>query len=106
MTVEDLTVGKGAPSTKGKFVHVYYKGYLQSNKKQFDACLSGKPFAFRLGGGDVIQGWDLGVEGMREGGRRRLTIPAPLGYGRSGAPPDIPPNATLGFEVTLVKVAP
>ena len=106
MIVEDLVTGTGQVAKKGNGVGMYYKGWLKSNNKQFDACLTGKPFKFKLGARQVISGWDLGVAGMKVGGKRRLTIPAPLGYGGSGAPPDIPPNATLVFDVEckFVKV--
>merc|ERR1712179_892567 len=74
--------------------------------KQFDACEAGqKPFKFKLGSGQVIKGWDLGILGMKVGGKRRLTVPAPMAYGRDGSPPDIPANSTLVFDVEckLVK---
>ncbi|KAI9321626.1 hypothetical protein BX666DRAFT_1904055 [Dichotomocladium elegans] len=80
-----------------------YIGKL-TNGKVFDKNVSGKPFSFRLGRGEVIKGWDIGVAGMKLNGERKLTIPAPLAYGRSGAPPDIGPNATLVFEIKLVAV--
>lgn len=99
VTIEDLRVGTGPDVKKGKMVGMYYAGRLQSNNKQFDACQSGKPFKFRLGAGEVIKGWDTGIMGMKVGGKRRLTIPAPLAYGSKGAPPDIPPNATLVFDI-------
>ena len=75
------------------------KGRLQANNKKFDSCLSGAPFKFKLGKGEVIKGWDLGVLGIKVGGKRRLTIPPKLAYGQNGAPPDIPPNSTLIFEI-------
>eukprot|EP00127_Corallochytrium_limacisporum_P003886 Clim_evm100s153 gene=Clim_evmTU100s153 len=99
---KDLRIGKGALVRRGQNVSVYYKGTLQKNGKMFDSCTSGKPFKFRLGGGEVIKGWDIGVEGMRVGGKRHLTIPAHQAYGHRGAPPVIPPNATLCFEVDLM----
>jgi len=106
VVVEDLVVGGGEVARKGNGVGMYYKGWLQSNSKVFDSCLAGKPFKFKLGSGQVIAGWDKGVVGMKVGGKRRLTIPARMGYGSSGAPPRIPPNATLVFEVEckFVKV--
>ena len=71
--VEDLKVGNGPVAKKGKMVGMYYSGKLKANNKQFDATLTGKPFRFRLGKGEVIKGWDIGVEGMKVGGKRRLT---------------------------------
>lgn len=70
----------------------------------FTANKKGKPFSFKLGAGEVIKGWDIGVAGMAVGGERRLTIPASLGYGSKGAPPDIPPNSKLTFDVKLLGV--
>jgi len=97
--IEDIKIGTGQDVKKGRHIGMYYCGRLKSNNKQFDACQSGKPFKFRLGAGEVIKGWDVGLMGMKVGGKRRLTIPAPLAYGSSGAPPDIPGNATLVFDV-------
>nr|ADD24248.1 39 kDa FK506-binding nuclear protein [Lepeophtheirus salmonis] len=96
---EDIRVGSGPEVKKGKIIGMYYDGRLKNNNKRFDATLQGKPFKFRLGSGEVIKGWDLGFEGMKVGGKRRLTIPPKLAYGTHGAPPDIPPNSTLVFEV-------
>ena len=90
--------GTGPVATNGRRVNVRYVGCLASNGKQFDKGT----IRFRLGGGEVIQGWDLGVAGMRVREARRLLIPAHLGYGRRGAPPAIPPNAALAFEVELL----
>jgi len=97
--IEDLTIGSGKEARKGNFVGMYYAGRLQGSKKTFDSCLSGKPFRFRLGSGQVIQGWEKGVLAMREGGKRRLTLAPNMGYGSRGAPPDIPGNATLVFDI-------
>ena len=83
-------------------IGVYYVGRLQQGKV-FDQCSKGQPFKFRLGGGDVIKGWDMGIVGMKIGGKRRLTIPANLGYGKKGDG-DIPPNSTLVFDVELKSV--
>lgn len=102
--VEELVVGTGAEATPGKGVTVHYTGWLLDGSK-FDSSVDrGEPFQFPLGGGRVIQGWDRGVAGMRVGGRRKLTIPASLGYGARGAPPRIPGGATLVFEVELLAV--
>ncbi|MEZ4235293.1 MAG: FKBP-type peptidyl-prolyl cis-trans isomerase [Myxococcota bacterium] len=104
LEIEDLTVGTGAEAAKGHQVSVHYTGWLTDGKK-FDSSLDrGDPFAFQLGAGQVIQGWDQGVRGMRVGGKRKLTIPPELGYGARGFPGAIPPNATLVFEVELLGV--
>jgi FKBP-type peptidyl-prolyl cis-trans isomerase FkpA len=101
---EDLVTGEGATAGAGKTVLVHYTGWLTDGSK-FDSSLDRQqPFQFRLGAGQVIRGWDEGVQGMREGGRRKLTIPANLGYGARGAGGVIPPNATLVFEVELLEV--
>jgi len=98
--IEDLEEGEGTEVTAGKFVGMYYSGKLKTNNKQFDACEKGsKPFKFRVGMGEVIKGWDVGLKGMKPGGKRRLVIPPAMGYGPQGAPPDIPGNSTLVFEV-------
>lgn len=104
IVAEDLRVGNGPEAKAGKHVGMYYKGTLTKSGKQFDACLQGKPFKFKLGKGEVIKGWDVGVEGMKVGGKRKLTIPAQMGYGSQGAMPDIPPNASLTFEVECKMV--
>ncbi len=96
-------MGHGAEAKKGKQVQVYYAGKLKQNGKQFDACLKGKPFRFRLGAGDVIRGWDIGVTGMKVGGKRILTIPPSLAYGNKRVD-IIPANSTLVFEVELKSV--
>ncbi|XP_013410702.1 46 kDa FK506-binding nuclear protein isoform X2 [Lingula anatina] len=100
--IQDLKLGHGPEATQGKMVFVYYKGTL-SNGKQFDAHLSGRPFKFRLGKGNVIKGWDTGVAGMRVGGKRKLIVPPSQGYGAHNTGP-IPPNSTLTFEVELKSV--
>jgi len=97
--VEELKEGTGPACKPGQAVGMYYSGRLKSNNKQFDSCTSGKPFKFKLGKGEVIKGWDIGVAGLKVGGKRRLTIPPNMGYGSAGAPPDIPPNSTLVFDV-------
>ena len=97
-------LGKGPVAAKGRKVSILYDGRL-INGKRFDKNDNRKhPFKFRLGVGEVIKGMDRGVEGMRVGGKRRLTIPAKLGYGTQGAPPDIPRNATLIFDIEVLKV--
>ena len=101
--IDDLVTGKGPEAVRGKTVEVHYTGWLTGGS-QFDSSAGGPPFSFRLGAGEVIEGWDRGVAGMKVGGKRRLTIPPELGYGARGAPPDIPPDATLVFEVELVAV--
>ncbi|GAM21377.1 hypothetical protein SAMD00019534_045520 [Acytostelium subglobosum LB1] len=101
LIVKDIVVGNGMPTIKGKTVSVKYVGKL-TNGKTFDSSIQ-KPFNFKLGVGEVIKGWDQGVHGMRVGGKRQLTIPAHLAYGSQGSPPQIPGNATLVFEVELVK---
>ena len=104
----DTTVGTGAVATKGHKVSVHYTGWLYNNATKgakFDSSLDrGQPFAFGLGAGQVIRGWDEGVAGMKIGGKRTLIIPPDLGYGARGAPGAIPPNATLMFDVELLKV--
>jgi len=102
--LEDLKVGNGPEATGKKMIGMYYEGKLKSNNKVFDSCLKGKPFKFRLGAGEVIKGWDVGVEGMKVGGKRRLTIPPQMAYGAKGAPPDIPANSHLVFEVECKAV--
>lgn len=104
LITEDLKVGDGAEAKAGHKVTVHYRGTLTDGTK-FDASYDrGEPFTFNLGAGQVIQGWDQGVAGMKVGGKRKLTIPPALGYGARGAGGVIPPNATLVFEVELLKV--
>lgn len=102
---EDLVVGKGPEARNGKMVHVYYEGRLASNKKMFDKCDTGKGLRFRLGTGEVIKGWDVGVSGMKVGGKRKITCPPQMAYGKRGAPPDIPGNAALSFVVELKGIS-
>ncbi|MBX4206154.1 FKBP-type peptidyl-prolyl cis-trans isomerase [Candidatus Microgenomates bacterium] len=104
MKIDDIKIGTGAEAVDGKKITVHYTGTL-TNGTKFDSSLDrGVPFSFTLGAGEVIQGWDEGVKGMKIGGKRKLTIPAAMGYGAQGAPPVIPPNATLIFDVELLKV--
>lgn len=100
----DQTVGTGDVAVVGKNVSVHYTGWLENGKK-FDSSVDrGQPFSFPLGAGRVIKGWDEGVQGMKVGGKRKLTIPSDLGYGSRGAGGVIPPNATLIFDVELLGV--
>jgi FKBP-type peptidyl-prolyl cis-trans isomerase len=104
LKIEDLKVGTGAEAVAGKQVTVHYVGTLTDGSKFDSSRDRGKGFSFSLGAGQVIQGWDQGVAGMKIGGVRRLTIPSDLGYGDRGFPPVIPPRATLVFEVELLAV--
>lgn len=105
LQIEDLTEGTGAEAKAGQQVTVHYTGTLADGSK-FDSSLDrGQPFTFLLGAGQVIQGWDKGVVGMKVGGQRKLVIPAEMGYGARGFPPVIPPNSELHFTVQLLEVA-
>lgn len=104
LVVEDLKVGGGPEAKPGKKIAVYYEGRLKKNNKVFDSTNKGPGFKFALGRGEVIKGWDLGVSGMKVGGKRRLTVPHQLAYGTRGSPPVIPPNSTLVFDVELKNV--
>ena len=111
LQIEDLVEGSGETAQAGQRVRVHYTGWLydptadKSRGKKFDSSKDrGDPFQFGLGQGQVIRGWDEGVQGMKVGGTRVLTIPAELGYGARGAGGVIPPNATLVFEVELLGV--
>ncbi|WP_028851499.1 FKBP-type peptidyl-prolyl cis-trans isomerase [Thermocrispum municipale] len=105
LEIDDVQVGDGAEATLGSEVTVHYVGVAQSTGAEFDASWNrGEPFSFTLGGGQVIKGWELGVKGMKVGGRRRLTIPPHLGYGSAGAGGVIRPNETLVFVVDLLGV--
>ena len=102
---EDIVRGKGKAAKKGDDVEMQYVGVLYDGGTEFDASWnSGQPFPFKLGNGDVIKGWDQGIVGMKEGGRRKLIIPPDLAYGPEGQPPTIPPDATLVFVVDLLTV--
>jgi FKBP-type peptidyl-prolyl cis-trans isomerase FkpA len=104
LIIEELVLGDGTEAVSGKRVSVHYTGWL-TNGTKFDSSVDrNDPFEFGLGRGQVIRGWDEGVAGMKIGGKRKLTIPADLGYGAYGAGGVIPPNATLVFEVELLGV--
>ncbi len=104
LTYVDLTIGVGDVAVAGKTATVHYTGWLENGRK-FDSSVDrGQPFSFPLGAGRVIKGWDEGVQGMKIGGKRKLTIPPDLGYGARGAGGVIPPNATLIFDVELLGV--
>ena len=108
LIIDELVVGKGETAASGQNVSVHYTGWLLfggEKGKKFDSSKDrGDPFEFPLGAGHVIKGWDEGVQGMKVGGSRKLTIPPNLGYGARGAGGVIPPNATLIFEVELLGV--
>ena len=104
LIVEDLSEGQGEAARSGHVVSVHYTGWLLDGAKFDSSRDHGDPFVFPLGRGQVIQGWDQGVVGMKPGGKRKLTIPAELGYGSHGAGDVIPPDATLVFEVELLKI--
>jgi FKBP-type peptidyl-prolyl cis-trans isomerase FkpA len=115
LLVTDLAPGKGEPVAAGAWVRVHYTGWLNDSKaadgkgRQFDSSREREPFVFQLGRLRVIRGWDLGVAGMRSGGVRRLVIPAELAYGARGVRgggADIPPHATLLFEIELIDFLP
>jgi peptidylprolyl isomerase len=105
LVVEDLVVGDGAEATSGTKVSVHYVGVAFSTGDEFDASWNrGRPFEFKLGKGQVIPGWDVGVQGMRVGGRRKLTIPSAMAYGARGAGGAIKPHEPLVFVVDLLAV--
>jgi FKBP-type peptidyl-prolyl cis-trans isomerase len=100
----DVAVGQGDAAEPGRTVTVHYTGWLPDGSKFDSSRDRGEPFAFTLGAGQVIAGWDEGVKGMKVGGRRKLVLPPQLAYGEGGAPPAIPPGATLVFDVEVLKV--
>src|SRR5215210_3244442 len=99
---QDVAKGEGTEATPDHTVSVHYTGWLPNGEKFDSSRDRNEPFSFTLGAGQVIAGWDEGVAGMKVGGRRKLVIPADLGYGTAGAPPAIPPGATLVFDVELL----
>jgi FKBP-type peptidyl-prolyl cis-trans isomerase len=105
LEIEDQIVGDGAEATAGQTVEVHYTGWLTDGTKFDSSHDRNQTFSFKLGGGQVIAGWDQGVAGMKIGGSRKLTIPADLGYGERGAGGVIPPNATLVFKVELIGLS-
>jgi peptidylprolyl isomerase len=105
LVTEDIALGDGDEATKGTKVSVHYVGVAFSSGEEFDASWNrGQPFEFKLGAGQVIPGWDAGVEGMKVGGRRKLTIPSAMAYGARGAGGVIGPNEPLVFVVDLLSV--
>ena len=112
LKVTDLAPGHGDPVASGASVRVHYSGWLydpaapDAKGAPFDSSVGHEPFVFQLGAGHVIRGWDLGVAGMRAGGKRRLVIPSALAYGERGAGGVIPPHATLLFDVELLDFQP
>lgn len=104
LQIEDQVVGEGDEAVAGQTVEVHYTGWLTDGTKFDSSHDRDETFSFKLGAGQVIQGWDQGVAGMKVGGTRKLTIPSGMGYGASGAGGVIPPNATLVFKVDLISV--
>jgi peptidylprolyl isomerase len=105
LRIEDLVVGEGDEATEGSKVSVHYVGVSFSSGEEFDASWNrGQPFEFKLGKGQVIPGWDTGVQGMKVGGRRKLTIPSAMAYGARGAGGVIKPHEPLVFVVDLLSV--
>lgn len=102
LLIEEITIGTGAAAAAGQRVTVHYTGWLTDGRKFDSSKDRDDPFVFPLGAGRVIKGWDEGVQGMKVGGTRKLTIPPALGYGARGAGGVIPPDATLVFEVELL----
>ncbi len=103
LQIEDIEIGEGKACKPGDFVSMHYTGWL-TNGKKFDSSIDrNEPFEFKLGSGQVIPGWDRGIDGMLVGGKRKLTIPSELAYGEFGAG-SIPPSATIIFDVELLVI--
>jgi FKBP-type peptidyl-prolyl cis-trans isomerase len=102
--IQELAEGTGREALEGDQVRVHYVGYLPDGTV-VDASVGGEPVEFRLGADEVIRGWNLGIRGMKVGGRRRLVIPPDLGYGARGRPPGVPGNAVLVFEIQLLAAS-
>jgi FKBP-type peptidyl-prolyl cis-trans isomerase len=100
----EIRVGNGQVAKEGSRVRVHYTGWLTTGKKFDSSVDADRPFDFTIGNAEVIKGWEQGIAGMKVGGKRQLRIPPELGYGAEGYPPDIPPNATLIFDVQLLGV--
>src|SRR6185436_20953901 len=100
----DIEAGTGKAAQVGQKAKVHYTGWLKNGKKFDSSRDRNEPFEFTLGSGMVIKGWDQGVVGMKKGGKRRLTIPSDLGYGKNGSPPKIPPDSTLVFDIELLEI--
>lgn len=105
LTYEEIECGDGDEAKSGDTVSVHYTGTLEDGT-EFDSSVGGEPFSFTIGAGQVIEGWDLGVAGMKTGGKRQLTIGPDLAYGEAGAGGVIPPGATLIFEIELLEITP
>jgi FKBP-type peptidyl-prolyl cis-trans isomerase len=105
LTYQETECGEGDEAGPGDTVSMHYKGTLEDGS-EFDSSEGGQPFQFTIGAGQVIEGWEQGIPGMRVGGKRTLTIGPDLAYGEAGAGGVIPPNATLIFEVELIEIAP
>ena len=103
LVIKDVECGEGPEAASGDTVSVHYTGTLE-NGDEFDSSEGGEPFTVQIGSRPVIEGWEEGLVGMREGGTRELTIPPDLAYGPDGSPPVIPPNATLTFEIRLISI--
>jgi peptidylprolyl isomerase len=105
LEIEDIVEGDGPAAKEGDTLEMQYVGAVTESGEEFDASWDrGEPFEFELGSGNVIEGWDEGIKGMKVGGRRQLVIPPDLAYGETGSPPAIPPNATLTFVVDLTGI--